>query len=107
VTLHKKLPDPQFDLFVPYVTDLPFRDTQENMERPFFSLAKRKRLKPIEYTSPDNLIYVKVYATPEFAYNPQRSGPTSGRRGGRRNGSLAGLKAGPTSWTTRRAKASA
>lgn len=58
--------DPQFDLFVPYTSDLAFRDTQETMERPFFSLAKRKRLKPIEYTSPDGSIYVKVYATPEF-----------------------------------------
>ena len=36
------------------------------MERPFFSLAKRKRLKPIEYVSPDGTIYVKVFATPEF-----------------------------------------
>jgi hypothetical protein len=35
------------------------------MERSFFSLAKRKRLKPIEYTSPDGTIYVKVYAMPE------------------------------------------
>lgn len=62
----KPVTDPQFDLFVPYTSDLAFRDTQETMERPFFSLAKRKRLKPIEYTSPDGSVYVKVYATPEF-----------------------------------------
>ena len=36
------------------------------MERPFFSLAKRKRLKPIEYISPDGTIFVNVFATPEF-----------------------------------------
>ena len=35
---------PQLDLFIPYITDLPLRDTRETMERPFFSLAKRKRL---------------------------------------------------------------
>jgi plasmid replication initiation protein len=58
--------EPQLDLFIPYITDLPLRDTRETMERPFFSLAKRKRLKPIEYTSPDGTIYVKVYATPQF-----------------------------------------
>ena len=43
----------QFDLFVPYISDLPLRDQRETMERPFFSLAKRKRLKPIEYVSPN------------------------------------------------------
>jgi hypothetical protein len=41
--------DPQFDLFVPYLSDLPLRDQRETMERPFFSLAKRKRLRPIDY----------------------------------------------------------
>jgi plasmid replication initiation protein len=62
----KRSREPQFDLFVPYVADLPLRDTRETMERPFFSLAKRKRLKPIEYTSPDGTIYVNVFATPQF-----------------------------------------
>lgn len=57
--------DPQFDLFVPYVTDLPLRDQRETMERPFFSLSKRKRLKPIEYESRDG-IFVKVTANSEF-----------------------------------------
>ncbi len=51
---------PQFDLFVPVVTDLPLRDQRETMERPFFSLAKSKRLKPIDYTSPDGEVWVKV-----------------------------------------------
>jgi plasmid replication initiation protein len=62
----KRSAEPQLDLFIPYITALPLRDTRETMERPFFSLAKRKRLKPIEYVSPDGTIYVKVFATPEF-----------------------------------------
>ena len=35
--------DRQFDLFVTYLTDLPLRDQRDIMERPFFSLGKRKR----------------------------------------------------------------
>src|SRR3954454_23715544 len=57
--------DPQFDLFVPFIADLPLRDQRETMERPFFSLSKRKRLKPIEYESRDG-IFVKVTANSEF-----------------------------------------
>ncbi len=59
-------PNPQIDLFAPYVTDLPLRDQREMMERPFFSLGKRKRTKPIEYTSPDGGTFVRVTANPEF-----------------------------------------
>ena len=58
--------DPQFDLFLPYVAELPIRDQRETMERPFFSLAKRKRNKPIEYVSPNGEIFVNVYPNPEF-----------------------------------------
>jgi plasmid replication initiation protein len=36
------------------------------MERPFFSLAKRKRLKPIDYTSPDGKVWVHVSANPDY-----------------------------------------
>lgn len=62
-----KIPlDPQFDLFVPFVADLPLRDQRETMERPFFSLAKRKRLKSIKYVSPDGSVYVDVFPNPEF-----------------------------------------
>jgi len=50
----------QFDLFAPYLSDLPLRDQRETMERPFFSLSKRKRLRPIEYVSPDSSVWVKV-----------------------------------------------
>ena len=58
--------DPQFDLFVPSVSEIPLRDQRETMERPFFSLAKRKRLKPIEYVSPNGEIFVNVFPNPEF-----------------------------------------
>ena len=58
--------DRQFDLFLPYVSDLPLRDQRETMERPFFSLSKNKRLKPIEYTSPDGKVFVNVYANEQF-----------------------------------------
>ena len=56
----------QFDLFAPYISDLPLRDQRETMERPFFSLAKRKRLTPIEYESGDGSVFVKVNAVPEY-----------------------------------------
>jgi plasmid replication initiation protein len=58
--------DSQFDLFVPYVADLPLRDQRETMERPFFSLAKRKRQKPIEYTSPNGEVFVNVLPHQDF-----------------------------------------
>ena len=58
--------DPQFDLFVPFTSDLPIRDQRETMERPFFSLAKRKRLKPIEYVSPNGEVFVNVFPNAEF-----------------------------------------
>jgi plasmid replication initiation protein len=56
----------QFDLFLPYLTDLPLRDQREMMERPFFSLAKSKRQKPIDYTSPDGKIWVHVSGNPDY-----------------------------------------
>jgi plasmid replication initiation protein len=58
--------DPQFDLFAPYISDLPLRDQRETMERPFFSLGKRKRLKPIEYVSPNGEVFVNVFPNAEF-----------------------------------------
>lgn len=56
----------QFDLFLPYLADLPLRDQREMMERPFFSLAKSKRVKPIDYTSPDGKSWVHVSANPDY-----------------------------------------
>lgn len=66
MSLRKDTTKPQFDLFYPYLTDMPLRDQRETMERPFFSLAKRKRVKPISYTSPDGSVFVEVRAVPEF-----------------------------------------
>lgn len=56
----------QFELFLPYLADLPLRDQREMMERPFFSLAKSKRQKPIDYRSPDNKLWVHVSANPDY-----------------------------------------
>ena len=59
-------PSPEFDLFLPIMGDLPLKDQRETMERPFFSLQKRKRVKPIEYTSPDGATWVKIEAIPAY-----------------------------------------
>ena len=56
----------QFDMFLPYLTDLPLRDQREMMERPFFSLAKSKRIKPIDYRSPDGKLWVHVSGNPDY-----------------------------------------
>lgn len=58
--------DNQVDLFLPQLTALPLRDQRETMERPFFSLSKRKRLKPIDYVSPDRKVTVHVSANSEY-----------------------------------------
>lgn len=62
----RRASESQFDLFIPLVSDMSLKDQREVMERPFFSLAKRKRLKPIEYTSPDGDTWVKVSGNAEF-----------------------------------------
>lgn len=59
-------PNSEFDLFLPIMGDLPLKDQRETMERPFFSLQKRKRVKPIEYTSPDGATWVKIEAIPAY-----------------------------------------
>jgi plasmid replication initiation protein len=56
----------QVDLFLPQLTTLPLRDQRETMERPFFSLSKRKRLKPIDYVSPDRKTTVHVTGNSEY-----------------------------------------
>ncbi len=56
----------QIDLFLPYLADLNLRDQREMMERPFFSLSKTKRTKPIDYTSPDGKVWVHVSANPDY-----------------------------------------
>lgn len=59
-------PNAQFDFFIPLIRDLPLKDQRETMERPFFSLQKRKRLKPIEYRSGDGEVWIKVEAVPAY-----------------------------------------
>ena len=59
--------NPQFDLFLPTIVDLKFRDQKDTMERPFFSLAKSKRMKPISNTSIENDgIFVTVQPHQDF-----------------------------------------
>ena len=47
---------PQLDLFVPFLSDIDLRDQMELMERPFFSLSKNKRMREIDYRSPDGTV---------------------------------------------------
>lgn len=58
----------QFEMFftLPDFSDISLRDYQETMQRPFFSLSKKKRLKPIEYISPDKTVTVHVSANPAY-----------------------------------------
>lgn len=56
----------QGDLFVSFVGDVPFRDERESMSMPMVSLAKRKRVKPIEWTSADGRAWVRVTANQTF-----------------------------------------
>ncbi len=56
----------QFDMLLPALGDMPMRDQRETMERPFFSLAKRKRLTPIEYVSPNGEVFVNVSPHQKF-----------------------------------------
>src|SRR3546814_14983153 len=51
---------------LPDFSDISLRDYQETMQRPFFSLSKKKRLKPIEYLSPDKSVTVHVSANPAY-----------------------------------------
>src|SRR5712691_12363570 len=55
--------DYQLDLFIALPSDLPARDQQDLMERPFFSLSKNKRTTPIEYRVGEN--YIRVTANTE------------------------------------------
>lgn len=58
----------QMEMFftLPDFSDISLRDYQETMQRPFFSLSKKKRLKPIEYVSPDKSVTVHVSANPAY-----------------------------------------
>src|ERR1700678_1275587 len=52
--------NPEFDLLLSTIVDLRFRDQKDTMERPFFSLSKSKRMKPIEYLNEKDGIFVTV-----------------------------------------------
>jgi plasmid replication initiation protein len=54
----------QPDLFAASFADIPIRDQRDTMERPFFSLAKKPRLDPIEYKVGN--VWVEVSANPQF-----------------------------------------
>lgn len=56
-----------FEMFTPLPDfgDMSLRDYQETMQRPFFSLAK-KRVKPIQYLSPNGQVSVHVSANPHY-----------------------------------------
>lgn len=56
--------DHQPDLFAASFADIPVRDQRDTMERPFFSLAKKPRLTPIEYKVGN--VWVEVSANPKF-----------------------------------------
>lgn len=58
----------QFEMFftLPDFSDISLRDYQETMQRPFFSLSKRKRIKPIDYVSPDKSVTVHVSPNPTY-----------------------------------------
>ena len=65
--MSKRLPpkgDHQPDLFAANFADIPIRDQRDTMERPFFSLAKKPRLAPIEYHVGD--VWVEVSANQKF-----------------------------------------
>ncbi|RIK69014.1 MAG: replication protein A [Planctomycetota bacterium] len=56
--------DHQPDLFAASFSDIPVRDQRDTMERPFFSLAKKPRLDPIEYKVGN--VWVEVSPNPQF-----------------------------------------
>ena len=56
--------DEQPDLFAATFVDIPIRDQRDMMERPFFSLAKKPRLSPIEYEVGN--VWVEVSSNPKF-----------------------------------------
>lgn len=58
-------PHPIRDFFIGDLIDYAPKDHPEMMERPFFAIAKRKRLRPIEYENADGSIWIKVSGHPE------------------------------------------
>jgi plasmid replication initiation protein len=60
----QKPDDNQPDFFIALPSDIPARDQQDLMERPFFSLSKNKRTAPIEYRVGEN--YISVTANEKY-----------------------------------------
>lgn len=58
-------PHPIRDFFIAELIDYAPKDHTDVMERPFFSISKRKRLKPILYENDDGSVYIKVSGHPE------------------------------------------
>lgn len=58
-------PHPIRDFFIAELIDYAPKDHTDMMERPFFSIAKRKRLKPIEYRSDNGEVFIRVSGNPE------------------------------------------
>jgi plasmid replication initiation protein len=59
-------PHPIRDFFIKDLIDYSPKDSSEMMERPFFSLAKRKRNKAIHYESPDGKLWITVKGHPDY-----------------------------------------
>jgi hypothetical protein len=58
-------PHPIRDFFIAELIDYAPKDHADMMERPFFSIAKRKRMKPIEYQNDDASVFIRVSGHPE------------------------------------------
>lgn len=54
-----------YSMLIGFLQEFGYRDQREMMERPFFALSK-SRTEPIDYTSPDGRISVKVSADPIY-----------------------------------------
>lgn len=54
-----------YAMLIGFLQEYGYRDQREMMERPFFALSK-SRTEPIDYTSPDGRITVKVSADPIY-----------------------------------------
>jgi plasmid replication initiation protein len=59
-------PHPVRDFFAADLVDYSPKDSSEMMERPFFAIGKRKRNKPIEYTSPDGSVWIQIVPNPLY-----------------------------------------
>lgn len=64
--MRRSTEDQAREIILDPLVDYTPRDSTDMMPRPFFSLSKRKRLKPIEYKSPDGKVEIKVTANPLY-----------------------------------------